>query len=77
MGRKLSLAERIAIFIITFLVVVIVMSNMRIWQIGFQKYFFQAEKWPELIFLFLLVTAISMIFTKLLQWAFRVQVRRR
>ncbi|GEM_PF-2344951 len=77
MNRKLSFLERTLLFTLTFLLVVIVLSSLRIWQIDFQRYFLQAEKWPELIFLFALASALTMIFTKLLQWEFRIQARKK
>jgi len=77
MGRKLSLFERAGVFVITFVVVVYIMSFFRGWQYNMQYYFLQAEKWPELIFILAFVSALSMILTKLLQWEFRIKSGRK
>lgn len=73
MGRKLSLLERVMVFIITFFIVVFVLSHFRIWQLELQAYFIKAERWLELVFIFTVVTAITMVLIKLLQWEYEIE----
>jgi len=75
MGRKLSLLERTMVFIITFAVVISILSTFRIWQADLQQYFIRADKWLELVFVFAIVTAISTVMTHLLQWEYRKEAR--
>lgn len=75
MNRKLSLLERILVFAITFFVVVFVLSTFRIWQLDWQDYLIKAGKWPELIFILAIVSAITLILVKLLQWEYRIEAK--
>lgn len=75
MGRKLSLLERTMVFIITFAVVISILSTFRIWQIELQEYFVRADKWLELVFVFAVVTGITMVLVQLLQWEYRKEAR--
>ena len=75
MGRKLSLLERALVFIVSFIVVIAVLSHFRIWQLGLQNYFIRAEKWLELVFLFALVSGLTTVFIYLLQWEYRVEAK--
>jgi len=77
MGRKLSLTERTLIFIASFVVIVYFLVASRIWQHDFIGYFLKAEKWPELIFVFVVAYGIKIVCTELLQWSFHVQSKRK
>lgn len=77
MGRKLSLLERTMVFIITFFVVIFILFTLRIWQLDFQEYLIRADKWLELIFIFAVVTAITMVLVKLLQWEYRIEAKQK
>ncbi len=75
MGKRLSLLEKTIVFVFSFFAVILFLSNFRIWQLEWQEYLLRAEKWPEIIFIFAVVTALTLILTKLLQWEYRVETR--
>jgi hypothetical protein len=73
MERRPTIYERTAVFLLTLIVVIFVLLQMRVWQGDLWTYFLQAEKWPELIFLFAITYIISTVLQMLLQWNFRIE----
>jgi len=69
--------ERTLIFIASFVVVVWFLVTSKIWEHNLLRYFIQAEKWPELIFVLLIAFGMKIVFTELLQWSFHVESRRK
>jgi len=71
-SRLLSFLEKAIIFIISFAIVTYGMFRFRIWGSDFTKVFFMTDRWPELIFVILVTTALSMFLTWLLRLEFRI-----
>jgi len=75
--RLLGSFKRTYLVIFTFLLVVYLIISFRDWQADFSTWFLRTQNWGMLIFISLLGFAIVTILTKLLQWEFRTQTRRR
>jgi hypothetical protein len=73
--KTLSLGYKLSIFIVTFLVVVYLLISSKIWSADLNQYFIRTGKWPELVFMILVVYIISQVLEKMLRWQFRVLAR--
>ncbi|MEM0360792.1 MAG: hypothetical protein QXK06_05670 [Candidatus Diapherotrites archaeon] len=67
------LIERVLLFVFTFLVVVYIGVQLFNWRSDLFKYFLQAEKWPELVFLLAISFLITNVLARLLQWEYRIE----
>lgn len=73
--KTVSLAWKIIIFLVSFAVVIFVSIRLRFWSGDFTIYFLRTENWGMLVFITLVVTAVSMILIRLLQWQFRLETK--
>jgi hypothetical protein len=47
----------------------------RIWEHDWMRYFFMTNRYGEMVALYLILAAITLVVIKLLQWQFRVSMR--
>jgi len=65
------------IFLAGLAVVVYILVAFRIWSMSWTDYFIRTWKIEELIFVFLIVSAVTIVLTSLFNWFIRKQVGRR
>ena len=75
LGKTLSLAGKIVVFLVTFLIAAWVLIEMKIWSADLNTYFIRTGRWGELLFVILLVLIVTSILERLLRWEFRLQLR--
>lgn len=74
-GSAVSIIWKITLFLIAFTIVVFAYIGLREWSGSFTMYFLRTSKWGELLLITLIVTAASIILTKLLQWQVRIEAK--
>ncbi len=68
---------KIVLFLAALAIVFYVLIEFRLWSMEWTEYFLKVGKWEEIVFISLVIAAVSIVVLKLFQWHVRLQSRRR
>ncbi len=67
-GRVIELLWKLFLFLLGLTIVSYVLIEFRIWSSDFTLYFIRIGNWEMILFITVIVTGVTIVLTKMLQW---------